>query len=119
MIEYITAADLDNTAITDKENAAFLANLYMQKYCFKTYDVLPDMIKQAAIILAKNSDLLYADKQTGILSESNTVAVISESKTYAHNAKFVNGFLLQVEDMLKPYLCDGFDDAGLVFLSKI
>lgn len=119
MIEYITAADLANTTIQDKERAAFLANLYMQNYCFKEYDVLPEMIKQAAIVLAENYSLLYADKQTGVLSESATVAVISESKTFSVNAKFTHGFLLQVNDMLKPYLCDDVNMTGVIFMGKI
>lgn len=119
MIEYITASDLDNTTIQDKEKAAFLANLYMNNYCFKDYDTLPDMIKQAAIVLAENYSLLYADKQTGLLSESATVAVISESKTFSSNAKFTHGFMLQVSDMLKPYLCDELDMTGIVFIGKI
>ena len=119
MIEYITAADLAGTTIQDKDKAAFLANLYMNNYCFKDYDVLPDMIKQAAIVLAENYSLLYADKQTGLLSESATVAVISESKTFSANAKFMHGFMLQVNDMLKPYLCDTVDMTGIVFMGKI
>ena len=119
MIEYITAADLASTTIQDKDKAAFLANLYMQNYCFKEYGALPDMIKQAAIVLAENYSLLYADKQTGVLSESATVAVITESKTFSVNAKFTHGFLLQVNDMLKPYFCDDVNMTGVIFIGKI
>lgn len=119
-MEYITVADIANeAAIADKDRAVMLANLYMTKFEFKPFDngVIPDVVKAAAIELARNYESLYADQQTGVLSESVQVDVIAESKSFALNAKFKAGWLLMVEDMLKPYLKRS---TGSVFmLSKV
>ena len=106
-MDYITVADIANEAsIADKDRAVMLANLYMGKFEFKPFDnnVIPDAVKAAAIELARNYESLYVDQQSGVLSESVTVDVISESKSYSSRAKFKAGWLLMVEDMLKPYL---------------
>ena len=119
-MDYITVADIANEAgIADKDRAVMLANLYMGKFEFKPFDnnVIPGAVKAAAIELARNYESLYVDQQTGILSESVQVDVIAESKSYASNAKFKAGWLLMVEDMLKPYLKRS---TGSVFiLSKV
>ncbi|UOO89513.1 hypothetical protein LVJ82_00595 [Vitreoscilla massiliensis] len=106
-MDYITVADIANEpSIADKDRAVMLANLYMTKFEFKPFDnnVIPNAVKAAAIELARNYESLYADQQTGVLSESVQVDVIAESKSYSANAKFKAGWLLMVEDMLKPYL---------------
>lgn len=119
-MQYITINDIANEqTIADKDRAVVLANLYMSKYEFKPFDnnIVPDAVKQAAIELARHYQELYADKQTGVLSESVQVDVISESKTYSSNAKFKAGWLLLVEDMLKPYLKRS--QGGVIFLAKV
>ena len=105
MVEYITASDLANTNIADKDEAAQLANLYMQRYPLPEFDVVPQGVKDAAVVLAKHHDALFVDTQTGVLGESVSVdGAVSESKTYAANAQFKTGWQLQVEAMLAPWL---------------
>lgn len=106
MVEYITAADLSHTNITDKEEAARLANLYMQRYPLPEFDVAPQGVKDAAIVLAKYHVDLFTDTQTGLLGESVGVGsgAVTESKTYAANAVLKKGWQLQVEAMLAPWL---------------
>ena len=98
-MDYITVADIANEAgIADKDRAVMLSNLYMTKFEFKPFDnnVIPDAVKAAAIELARNYESLYVDQQSGVLSESVTVDVISESKSYSSRAKFKAGWLLMV-----------------------
>ena len=117
-MDYITVADIANEAsIADKDRAVMLANLYMSRFDFVPFDVVPSAVKQAAIELAKNYESLYIDKQTGVLSESVQVDVISESKSYSSTAKFKTGWLLLIEDILKPYLKRSV--GGVFMLSKV
>lgn len=119
MIEYITAADLAHINITDKDEAAKLANLYMQRYPLPEFDIVPQGVKDAAVVLAKYHEALFVDTQTGLLGESVGVGsgAVTESKTYAANAQFKTGWQLQVEAMLAPWLVRS-NNFGVTLLAR-
>ncbi|RPD86275.1 protein singed [Neisseria weixii] len=90
----------------DGQRAVMLANLWLADRGVKVLPETPLAVKQAGIELAKlaATGKLYADKQTGLLSESVQADSVSVSQAFSQSAKLIHGELQVVEALIKPYV---------------
>lgn len=88
------------------ERCVRLANLWLSRKGLPDLDLIPEEWKEAGYEIAFEIGKggIYADKQTGVLSESMSADTVSYSQTLASNAVTISKGELIANDLLKPWL---------------
>lgn len=100
------------------ERCVRLANLWLSRKGLPDLDPIPEEWKEAGYEIAFEigKGNIYADKQTGVLSESMSADTVSYSQTLSTDAKTIPQGELIANDLLKPWL----KNFGLVdFINKV
>lgn len=108
---FITDAEADDFAGYDWRNqpladkAVLLANTWLDNRGLSFQGEVPQAVKEAAGLLVQMAaeGKLYADTQTGLLSESVRAGDVGSRQTFSAQAKFISGRLQMVEALIKPY----------------
>ena len=115
---FVTVAEVDTflgtdwTTLDKKDNAVFMANVWLsaKKFCSGT-DPIVDAIKQAGAYAAKlaSSGKLYEAQTDGTVTEKTVKAdTVQVTKKYAEGKEKGKGSeMMLIDDLLKPYLCGG------------
>ena len=111
-MDYITVAEVDAElgsawAADDaaKKRAVMLVNLWLGSYGLIEFDAVPDAVKAAAfeLISAAVAGELYAEKQTGVLSERVKADSVEVETTYNDKASSTSAWLQIVSSLLSPF----------------
>lgn len=113
MMDYINVqgatayfGNTDWAVIETPERCVRLANLWLSNKGLPDLDPIPEEWKEAGYEIAYEigKGSIYADKQTGVLSESMSSDTVSYSQTLASNAVTISKGELIANDLLKPWL---------------
>ena len=115
---YVSAGDVDERIGADWRNGVdvertmMLVNLWLSNRGVVFADPISDAVKQAGVELVRLvlSNKLYADIQTGVLSETVQADSVSMSQSFSRSAKVISAEMQIVEALIKPYL--GFSAMG-------
>ena len=115
---FVTVAEVDTflgtdwTTLDKKDNAVFMANVWLsaKKFC-SGIDPIVDAIKQAGAYAAKlaSNDKLYETDTDGTVTEKKVKAdTVEVQKKYLEGSeKGKSADMKLIDDLLKPFLCSG------------
>lgn len=113
MVDYVTRADVDATlgagweGAGDADRAVRQANAWLTaKLPGREFDTVPTPVIEAGAELAQMAanGTLYADSEGDVKRESVEADTVSVETEYADGSRAVQGAMLYVADLLRPWV---------------